>query len=712
VIPSLNGGGQKVPHPKIIHTHKILGCFGHGRGGWVPRGVCPGRKIMKVILDVEADGLLDTLTTIHCIVMKDIETGVIYRFYDGEERINPEDQSLSNFIHTFNECSSVVGHNIIAYDQRVLGRILNVTFDGKEIIDTLIWSQVLHPDRELPQGCPTSALNPVTGHLDKITPHGVAAWGYRLRRMKPAHYNWDVFSPEMLHRCEEDVEIQSLIYKALLKEIGKKEEWFKVLQLESRVAEIINEQQENGFAFNVDKAKDLISFTQKSQQEIYNSIRPFLTLEVTPHLSEVTKPFKKQGGYVKSVTDWYGEDCNVVSGPFCRVKFTEPDIGSRQKLIKQLLKHGWTPKEFTETGQPKLTVAGVPVETLEYIDGNIGKLIAKWYILGHRQAQTQGFFNHLRPDGRIPARANTCGTNTNRMRHSIIVNIPKAQPNILLGYEMRDLFYVNEGNCLCGHDAAALEARVMAHYSTPIDGGDFAKEILTGDVHSTNTRRWFPEVEGYKKGDEVFDKCRSVSKNIFYALIYGAQPQKLSEMLGCSLKRAKEFFDMFWIDNPGLGILREKVIKIHEKGGWVPGIDGRKVYTRSPHSALNTLFQSAGAIIMKTSMVLLDHWAKKEGIRYLKVADMHDESQAEVFKGEFIIIERLTKADCSYEMRGYEGSLCMEPKLLHDGLTWRAGYSRYGELAVNSIRKAGEVLGVRCALDAEYLLGYSWAECH
>jgi DNA polymerase I-like protein with 3'-5' exonuclease and polymerase domains len=538
---------------------------------------------MRIVFDIEADGLHSTVTKIHCIVAKDVDTQRIYKFYDGD-RFENQDQTIHDFVRFFDDCTTIIGHNIITYDIPILARFLGISAYGKEVIDTLVWSQVLNPDRQLHKKCPTSHENPLTKRLDKITPHSLAAWGYRVGRGKPEHYDWSVFTTEMLHRCTEDVEIQTLVYDALLKEVGTRQPWFKVFKLESKVAEIIFQQEVNGFKFDLDKAHNLIRFTEDKRDSLYQQIRPSLSLEISSYGVEVSKPFKKNGEYTKAVVDWFDEELPDVSGPFTRISFEEPDIGSRQKLIKQLLKHGWKPDLFTDKGQPKLTEAGVPVKTLEAIDGEIGKLISEWYTLGHRQSQVQGWINNTRVDERISARANTCGTNTARMRHSVVVNVPKADPSVMLGYEMRDLFTVDRGHCLCGHDAAALEARVMAHYTTPIDGGEFAKEILSGDIHSSNTRKLFPkEVEGYNKGDDVFNKYRSWSKNIFYALIYGAQPQKISSMLGCNQKQAKALFESFWKENPGLGILREKVIAIHEKNGWVQGIDGRKVYTRATH---------------------------------------------------------------------------------------------------------------------------------
>lgn len=92
--------------------------------------------------------------------------------------------------------------------------------DRVNIIDTLVWSQTLNPDRKLPKGCPTIRPNPFTGKNDKVGPHSVDAWGYRVSRAKPSHHDWTKFSPEMLHRCSEDVVIQEKIFYALLEEAG------------------------------------------------------------------------------------------------------------------------------------------------------------------------------------------------------------------------------------------------------------------------------------------------------------------------------------------------------------------------------------------------------------------------------------------------------------------------------------------------------------
>lgn len=404
---------------------------------------------------------------------------------------------------------------------------------------------------------------------------------------------------------------------------------------------------------------------------------------VIPYKVEVKKPFKTDGDHCDAVLKWYDEDeRKLVGGPFTRIEFSEPDLGSRQKLVKQLLKHGWKPTIFTEKGFPKVTVKGEPVDTLYQIEAPIGKQIAKWVILRHRRSQIQGWIRDIRPDGRLTAGANSCGTNTYRMRHKTVVNVPKADAKVEFGKEMRELFIARPGHKILGYDAAQLEARCMAHYTYSLDGGEFADLILHGDIHAKNARIFFEEdTNGLEVDSSEFQSLRSRGKNGTYCLMYGGQPKKLASTIGVTVPTAKYLFNKFWQENEALGKLRDKVMYMHDNQGWVPGIDGRRIYTRSSHSALNALFQSCGAIIMKYAMVYLDYHATKEHIHHYKVLDMHDEGQHEILA-----------SDC-YEEDGVQKH-------------------RLGDLAILSMYQAGKKLGIQVDITGEYRIGDNWSETH
>ena len=145
--------------------------------------------------DTESDGLLDTATRIWCAVTKD---------NNGVTKYGPDD--IGDFILTLGNVSSdtiLIAHNQVEHDLPLLEKIHGYTHRGR-VLDTLVMSRLLNPER--------------SGR------HGLDAWGERLGRQKPSHEDWTTFSPAMLHRCHEDVEINYLVYLELMKEAQLSEE--------------------------------------------------------------------------------------------------------------------------------------------------------------------------------------------------------------------------------------------------------------------------------------------------------------------------------------------------------------------------------------------------------------------------------------------------------------------------------------------------------
>ena len=322
-----------------------------------------------------------------------------------------------------------------------------------------------------------------------------------------------------------------------------------------------------------------------------------------------------------------------------------------------------------------------------------------WYTLKHRQSQIKGFLKHIRTDGRIPADAHTIGTPTYRFRHTKVVNVPKAASHVVFGKQMRSLFtvkgknlhqritqrgkedelineierqlynsrlrpYAKQGYKLVGHDASGLELRILAHY---INDETFTHSVADGDPHTANQL-----AAGLP--------TRDAAKTFIYAFIYGAGNKKIGSIVGGGVAQGRAIKERFLEANPKLAALITGVQSAAGKG-YIKGIDGRRVRIRKDpvskrpqvHKALNALIQTGGAIVMKYSMIWLDLAANAEGLEYMKVIDMHDESQAEVIDDDA---------------------------------------PRYAYLAVQSIRKAGEYLELRCPLDAEAKINTRWSKTH
>lgn len=320
-----------------------------------------------------------------------------------------------------------------------------------------------------------------------------------------------------------------------------------------------------------------------------------------------------------------------------------------------------------------------------------------------------GFISNIRTDGRIPTPADTLGANTGRYRHKIVCNIPRVTS--LYGEEMRSLFGCGKGLVQLGYDFASLEARVMGHYVMRYtDGAALAEALIAekpNDIHSINAR---------KLGID-----RSAAKSFSYAAIYGAQPKKLSKMLGITEGQGNKLFNEYWEAVPALKELKTKLEKYWEATGkqHILGLDGRLLKTRSKHSLVNVLFQSGGAISAKWSAVRLAQDLETKGLlgdpfkhskKDIKVwwmIHMHDEQQMalhpSLMRVDLYETEEEAKANltegCSAIGHGSKGY-------------YVARKTAPVESIEIGIKTACKELKLNVDLGFEYILGLSWSQCH
>ena len=162
-------------------------------------------------IDIETDGLLDKMTTIHCAVAKDYLTGEVTEYRPDQ---------IEQFVRSLNG-QVVIGRNIINFDLPAIYQWCDANqelFIGeiypqpKMEIDTLVLSRLLNPDRERPEGLP-----------QKVGPHSLQAWGYRVGVYKGDYGKkeaaFDEYNEDMLSYCHTDVKVTEQVYKHLLKEM-------------------------------------------------------------------------------------------------------------------------------------------------------------------------------------------------------------------------------------------------------------------------------------------------------------------------------------------------------------------------------------------------------------------------------------------------------------------------------------------------------------
>lgn len=629
---------------------------------------------MKLVFDLEANGLYQEATKIWCICAKNIDTGETYEW--SRETENTETQSIVSFmetLETLEKSGELIGHNILNYDLPLLKKLTGwVPKKDVTITDTLVMSRLFNPDRRKP-----------TGLTGKTGSHSLEAWGYRVGKSKPHHEEWSVFSTDMLRRCREDVGINVLTYFALQGEVSGYN-WGYSQFLEHRIAKIITEQEHHGILFNDKKAVEYVSWLSDRIEQIDCEIVPRLPSSIEKiGQVPINNPFLKTGGYRKQTRDYLdeyfpGEETEgLVGGPFTRIKFLPFNLGSTEKVKCFLLESGWLPETWNfskKTGErtsPKLE------GEFRGIDGEIPKRIKERITWRHRRSQIEGWLERQRDDSRLSAGANPNGTPTGRMRHQGVVNLPKAniekesgeliwdtdKQKVIFGTQMRSLFIAPEGFKIVGHDASGIQLRMLAHYMGDLE---FINQILTGEIHEYNRR-----AAGLPN--------RDAAKTFIYAFIFGAGDEKLGSIIGGTAADGAMLRKKFLDSLPKLGKLIDSVKRAAGKG-YLKGLDNRKLIMRRDdngrimrHKALNTLLQGAESVIMKTSCVILWSEVAKQNLEAYKILDMHDEGQAEV------LIDHV------------------EP---------------YCPLAVNSIVKAGEVYNLNIPLAAEYKIGNNLAETH
>jgi len=554
----------------------------------------------------------------------DLRTGEVRNFLSP---FNTQDiKDIQTCLSTYDE---IIGHNFIDFDKPNMERLLGISFVGIKITDTLILSRLYNPSLE--------------------DGHSLKAWGQRLNFPKGDHDDWTKLTPEMVTYCEKDLQVTAKLYTKLMSELAAFGN--TSIDLENKVQVIISTQIENGWLLDQSKCRDLGAELKEKrmalEEEVHERFKP-----LPKFIKEITPKVNNDGRISVVGLKFLGADLVNVCGSFSRVDWPEFTLGSRQQIAKHLQFFGWKPKKFTEKGS-----IIVDEDTLNEVKGiPEAALIAEYLMIQKRTAQVKSWLDAVAEDGRVHGYVNPIGAVTGRMTHSSpnVAQVPSSYSPY--GKECRSCWIVKKGYKLVGADASGLELRMLSHY---MNDKEYTHEVTSGDVHTAN-----------QKSAGLPD--RDSAKTFIYAFLYGAGDAKIGSIVGGSSKHGKKLKAKFLSNTPSLGDLRERVERACLRG-YLEGLDGRKLHVRSPHAALNTLLQSAGAIVMKKALTLLDEYAKIYKIEYNMVGNIHDEIQAEV---------RADQAD------------------------------QFGWLAVECIKAAGVKFNMRCPLDGEYKVGNTWAETH
>ena len=455
--------------------------------------------------------------------------------------------------------------------------------------------------------------------------HSLRNWGNTLGFPKGDHEDWSCLSTEMIDYCIRDTEVTQAVHDALIEELTE----FSIgsQQLEHDVQWVVQDQQRNGWQLDQRLCAELMATFKERMNDIEEKLQAIFPPIVEQRTSEKT-------------------------GKRLKDRVTVFNTGSRQQLAQRLSTLGaeWT--EVTPSGKP--VVDEKTLRHNEHIPE--AKLALEYLLVQKRYAQVKSWLEHVRDDGRVHGRVTSNGAVTGRMTHQSpnMAQVPASYSEY--GTECRTCWTVPEGKKLVGFDASGLELRMLAHY---MNDEEYTNVLLTEDIHTRNQMA---------AGLET----RSQAKTFIYAFLYGAGDAKIGSIVGGDSRVGADLKQRFLRNTPSLEALRERVGKASKRGHLI-GLDGRKLWIRSEHAALNTLLQAAGAIVMKKGLIILDDYAKQWKLNYKFVGNIHDEVQTEVDE--------------------------------HQTET-------FGWLAVECLKAAGLHYKLRCPLDGEYQIGNTWADTH
>lgn len=584
-----------------------------------------------MIFDLEADGLKPT--KLHCISVN-----------TGKKIVSTTDYAKMRKF--FLNAKLLIGHNIQRFDIPVVERLLGIKVTAK-LVDTLALSWYLEPKR---------------------LKHGLAEWGVEFGVPKPPIDDWENLTPEeYIHRCEEDVKINTKLWdkqwKALVRLYGSEEGAWRLVDYLAFKMDCAAEQEASRWKLDVkhaEEVRDLLAV--EKEQKLEELIEAMPKVVKTANRTKPTKLYLKGKVNTLSVAGekWFKllkendlpEDYDGVVEEVVDIK--EPNPNSSDQVKSWLYGLGWVPETFEfkrnkETGEVKQ----IPQVNIKH-GGGICPSIKRLYeqepklevldglsILSHRISILNGFLSNVDEEGYVQAQVQGL-TNTLRFKHRVVVNLPGIDKPY--GSDIRGCLVAPEGYELCGSDMSSLEDRTKQHYMWNYDP-DYVREMMTPDfdphIDLSVSAGAMTKEDGhtFKNADKEFQTTalykslkavRTTYKKANYTAVYGAGDATLARAAEVSLAQGAKIRDAYWKRNWSvLKIAEDQVVKTCLGMKWLYNPVSQLWYSlRHDKDRFSTLNQGTGVYCFDTWLKHIRNGGPPA------IAQMHDETVLLVRKGQ------------------------------------------------------------------------------
>lgn len=592
------------------------------------------KEYQKIIFDIEADNLLDSVTKIHCLSYCNTKEGIVNSITNYED--------IKNFF--LQEKTIFVGHNIQLYDIPVVEKILNIKVNAPQI-DTLALSWILFPNR------------------DK---HSLESFEDEVGVKKVQIADWSNLTTEdYKKRCENDVLINLGVWKKQAKLLtslydNNHEEIYRYLEYISFKMDCVKEHQELGVKLDIELVKSSLQELEKIKEDKINTLkqampkRPIKSVKFPPKVM-----YKKDGSPSENRLKWleFLKNNNLPETHNTEVEYIsdyeEPNPNSHSQLKDWLFNLGWQPEHYKYVREDgKSEMRKIPqIKSKDDNDGSVCPSILKLvekepvlenlnglFILNHRLGIFKGFLDNEK-NGKLYQGIHGF-TSTLRLKHAVLVNLPSISK--LYAENIRKCLMAKEGNCLIGTDLKSIENKLKDHFIYPLDS-EYVKKTNSSDydphleickIAGFLTEN---EVEEHKLYDKTKGKegkshklVRQRGKTTNYAAQYGVSSATLSRNIGISEKEAKKLLNAYWEMNwAAKKIAETTIVKVINGQKWQYNPISKFWYElRAEKDRLSALVQSSSAYVFD----LFLKYMKENNLAIL--AQFHDEAIIETLDTE------------------------------------------------------------------------------
>jgi hypothetical protein len=570
------------------------------------------------VFDIETDGF--NPTKIHVVSWMD-EDGYLHSTHNYE--------LMREF---FLNADTLIGHNIVRYDAPVVEKILDIKLDAR-LIDTLPLAWYINH------------------HLQK---HGLAQYGEMYGVPKPKIDDWEGLTPqEYKHRCEEDVKINTRLWRdlniklnKLYPDVGIKDRFIDYMTFKMECA---REQEALQWKLDVNKAEGHLADWEKLKAEKTELLADAMPRKIVTAVRNKPKVMHKKDGSLSSNGEKWVELCKEQKQPETTQSLTvkvgeeRANPNSTDQVKDWLFSLGWQPRTYKflrdkVTGDTrKLEQVRKDADLCRSVKALADKepainLLDGLSVLSHRIGVIKSMVN-LQVDGYV--QANIAGlTNTLRFKHAKpLVNLPAVDKPY--GKEIRGCLTCPDGYTLCGADMTSLEDTTKRHYMKPLDP-EYVEEMSKEgfDPHLDLAKHagiiTQEDIDKHNSGERSLSSLRKNYKVVNYSATYGVGSSTLSRNTGMNKEEATVLLEAFWSRNWSV----EKVantVRTRDLFGsmWLLNPVSKFWYSlRSDKDKFSTLNQGTGVFCFDSWVSL----CRRYGIK--TIGQFHDEIIALVSEGE------------------------------------------------------------------------------